>query len=208
MKFAGDVQNEHPFLILIYMKKIIVLSLFIAALSFSYKANAQFDYIGGGILLATGGEYKINELPYYNKPFGINIRASYDYSKTLKIVPAINFYLPNKESFVTSGESKTTVLAFNLNAHYIVNSKTRNNYKLYILAGAHVGAWSIKDDHLESFGATESIGVNEFKVVPGANLGGGMQFHLGNRTLFFAEVKYVIAKTNQLVFNPGILYEF
>ncbi|MBI9054781.1 MAG: outer membrane beta-barrel protein [Bacteroidales bacterium] len=190
------------------MKKLILISLLIiTVVSFSYKAKAQFDYIGGGILLATSGEYKVNESSYYNKPFGINLRASYDYSKKLKIVPAFNFYLPNKENIITR-ESKTTVFAFNLNAHYILNSRSRDNYKLYVLAGAHVGAWSIKDEYIESFGDNASRNISEFKIAPGANIGGGMQFHLGNRTLFFAEVKYVIAKTNQLVFNPGILYEF
>jgi len=190
------------------MKKIIFITLFVSTLFFTNKAIAQFDYIGGGILLATGGEYKIDGNPYYNKSFGINVRASYDYSKKLKIVPALNFYIPNKEGFYTGGESKTTVFTFNLNAHYILNSRSRDNYKLYILAGAHVGGWSITDDHAESFGTEAALDINEFKIAPGANIGGGMQFHIGNRTMFFAEVKYVIAQTNQLVFNPGLLYEF
>jgi len=189
------------------MKKIIFITLFVSTLFINNKTFAQFDYIGGGILLATSGEYTVNESSYYNKPFGFNLRASYDYSKKLKIVPALNFYLPNKENIITR-ESKTTVFAFNLNAHYILNPRSRDNYKLYLLAGAHVGAWSIKDEYIESFGASASVDITEFKIAPGANLGGGMQFHIGNRTLFFAEVKYVIAKTNQLVFNPGLLYEF
>ena len=191
------------------MKKfVIILSLISAFLMFGNYAKAQFDYFGGGIALATGGEYKYDGYLYYNKSFGIDLRASYDYNKKIKIVPDFKIYLPNKEEFVTGGESKTTVYVFNLNAHYILNPKTRNSYRLYLLAGAHIGAWSIKDNHLPSVGSPQQLDVNEFKFVPGANAGAGMQFNIGNKTLFFAEVKYVIAKTNQMVFTPGLLYAF
>ncbi|MCK5169769.1 MAG: outer membrane beta-barrel protein [Bacteroidales bacterium] len=191
------------------MKKFVVLFFLISSvLMFGNSAKAQFEYFGGGIALATGGEYKYDGYLYYNKSFGIDLRASYDYNKKLKIVPDFKIYLPNKEEFVTGGESKTTVYVFNLNAHYILNPKTRNSYHLYLLAGAHIGAWSIKDNHLPSVGSPQQLDVNEFKFVPGANAGVGMQFNIGNKTLFFAEVKYVIAKTNQLVFTPGLLYAF
>lgn len=187
------------------MKKIIVLVLLIATIAFTNKAKAQFNYIGGGIVLATGGEYKYDGNLYYNNSFGIDLRASYNYSKKLKIVPDLNIYLPNKESFVSGGASKITVFAFNLNAHYILNSKTRDSYRLYLLVGVHVGGWNIKDNRSSIMGVVD---INEFKIVPGGNVGGGMQFKLANRMQFFAEVKYVIAKANQLVFSPGLLYEF
>ena len=190
------------------MKKIIVLVLLIASITFANKAKAQFNYIGGGIVLTPGGEYKYDGNLYYNNSFGIDVRASYNYSKKLKIVPDLNFYLPNKESFVNGGESKITVFVFNLNTHYILNSRSRDNYRLYLLMGAHVGGWNIKDDRIPSVGSNIPLDIKEFKIIPGGNVGGGMQFKLANRILFFAEIKYVIAKTNQLVFNPGILYEF
>ena len=190
------------------MKKIIVLVLLIATITFTNKAKAQFNYIGGGIVLTPGGEYKYDGNLYYNNSFGIDLRASYKYSKKLKIVPDLNIYLPNKESFPNGGESKITVFAFNLNAHYILNSRSRDNYRLYLLVGAHVGGWNIKDNRVTSFGPNTTLDIKEFKIVPGGNAGAGMQFKLANRILFFAEIKYVIANTNQLVFNPGILYEF
>ena len=185
------------------MKKIIWGALLTVLILTSVKSFAQFNYIGGGIALATGGEYVYKELPYYNKSFGIDLRASYDLNKKIKIVPDVKFYLPNKETLASGGESKTTVIVFNLNAHYIVNPRARNSYRLYLLAGAHVGGWNIIDNHVSLQG---TVDVKEFKIVPGGNVGGGMQFKLGTRTQFFAEIKYVISSANQLVFSPGILY--
>ena len=188
------------------MKKILLLFLLFSATLFLAKnAHAQFNYIGGGIALATGGEYEFDDYLYYNKSFGIDLRASYDYNKKLKFVPDFKIYFPNKETFITGGESKTTVIAFNLNAHFILNSKTRSNYHVYLLVGGHVSGWSIKNNLVSD---VSQLDVNEFKVVPGANAGAGMQFNIGSRTLFFAEVKYVISTANQLVFSPGLLYEF
>ena len=199
---SGIFNLEYPFIYLI-MKKLICVALFLLSLlSFNKETFAQFEYLGGGLSLATGGEYKYDGLPYYNKSFGIDIRTIYDYSKKIQFVPDFKFYLPNKEEFTTGGESKTTVFVLNINAHYILNSKTRNSYRLYLLGGAHIGGWNIKDNHTGAL----VVDVNTFKVVPGANAGAGMQFPLGSSAIFFAEVKYVIAKTNQLVFTPGIVF--
>jgi hypothetical protein len=190
-------------------KSILFIMLFFAVLFSTNTAKAQFDYIGGGIALATGGEYEFNSYLYYNKSFGIDLRASYDYNKKLKFVPDFKIYFPNKESFITGGESKTTVIAFNLNAHYILNAKTRSNYHVYLLFGGHASGWVIKDDHVPGVVTNpQPLNVDVFKFVPGANAGAGMQFHVGTRTLFFAEVKYTISTASQLVFSPGLLYEF
>jgi hypothetical protein len=188
-------------------KTTLSLIIVVIAMFFASTTKAQFDYIGGGIALATGGEYEYDNYFYYNKSFGVDLRASYDYNKKLKFVPDFKIYFPNKESFIAGGESKTTVIAFNLNAHFILNSKTRSNYHVYLLVGGHVSGWSIKNNLVSSVGLPQ-LDVNEFKFVPGGNAGAGMQFNIGSRTLFFAEVKYVVSKANQLVFSPGLLYEF
>lgn len=187
------------------MKNLLLIIILITLSTLNHTSKAQFDHIGGGVALATGGEYNYNELPYFNSSFGFDLRLSYDYNKKLKIVPDFKFYLPQKEEFFTGGESKATVFVLNVNAHYILNSKTRESYRLYLLFGAHVGGWKIKDTRV---GISETLDVNEFKIIPGANLGAGMQFEVSTRTKVFAEVKYVIANTNQLVFTPGILYNF
>lgn len=187
------------------MKKIIILLLIITSIISVKKAKAQFNFIGGGIVLTTGGEYKYDGNLYYNKSFGINLRANYNYNKKLKIVPDFNLYFPNKETFNLGGQSKVTVFVLNINAHYVLNSRSRDNYRVYLLAGAHIGGWNIKDNRSSILG---TVDVSEFKILPGGNVGAGMQFKLADRIQFFAEVKYLIANANQLVFNPGILYEF
>lgn len=189
------------------MKRILFIALIITCLGFTTKTKAQFDFIGGGVVLATGGEYKLNGYPYYNNSFGIHVRASYNYNKKLKIVPDLNIYLPKSESFIEDRSSKTTVIAFNLNGHYIINHKTRESYRVYLLGGIHVSGWSIEDNRTIVF-PTSELDVKEFKFVAGANIGGGMQLNVSNRLKFFAEVKYVISTSGQLAFNPGLIYEF
>lgn len=185
------------------MKKIFTIVAFLVLIGGLNTAKSQFEYAGGGIALATGGEYKYNGYSYYNKSFGFDLRAVYNYSKKIHIVPDFKFYLPYKESFTAGGEANTTVAAFNLNAHYILNPKPRTNYRLYLLGGAHFSGWFIKDDRVS---ITQTLDVNEFKFAPGVNAGAGMHFYLGASVIFFAEAKYVIAKTNQMVFTPGFLF--
>lgn len=189
------------------MKKIFLLILILAGIILSQKAKAQLDFIGGGIVLANNADYKLDGVTYNNKSFGFNLRASYNYSKKLKIVPSINIYLPNKTNYEDGGSSKVSVYAFNLDGHYIINHKTREKYRVYLLAGAHISGWNIKDERTTILDPN-GRDINEFKFVIGANAGAGMQLPLTNRLHFFAEVKYTIAKSHQLVFNPGLKYEF
>lgn len=185
------------------LRKIQFLILIGIGVVFASPAKGQFDYVGGGLNLATGGDLKYDGSIYHNSSFGIDLRANYDYNKKLKIVPDFKFYLPYKDPTLSEGESKTTVFVLNVNAHFILNSKTRDSYRLYLLGGAHIGGWNIKDSHEE---LARTVDVKTFKIAPGANVGAGMLFSYGSNTMFFAEVKYVIAQTNQLVFTPGILF--
>jgi hypothetical protein len=127
----------------------------------------------------------------------------YTYNKKIQIVPDLKYYLPKTDNSFNNGASKTTMYAFNLNAHYILNSRSRDNYRIYTLAGAHVSGWNIKDDHIE---IARTVDINEFKFVPGANIGAGMQFPFDAGFIFFTEVKYTVSKAGQLAFTPGILF--
>lgn len=187
------------------MKKYLLIVLLASFFILAKPVKAQFDYFGGGVALSTGGDYKYDGLTYYNKSFGIDVRANYDFSKKLKIVPDFKFYLPNKEPYPSGGESKTTVFVLNINAHYIINSKTRDKYRLYLLGGAHLGGWNINDNHYSST-LNKQYDYTVFRFVPGANVGAGMVFPYDSDIMFFAEVKYVISQSNQLVFTPGLLF--
>lgn len=170
------------------------------------KSFAQFNKVGGGLILATGNDYVYEGISYYNKSVGINIRTNYHLNKKLEITPGLNIFLPNKESFADGGESSTTVYALNIDAHLILNPRTRNNFYFYVIGGVHASGWQIKDDH-RSILLGRIYKYNKFLLVPGVNLGSGLQFKIGQKIDFFTEVKYTISKTHQLVFNPGILYQ-
>lgn len=184
------------------MKKFFLLISLILLISPFRHAEAQLSKIGGGIVLATGGRYIYNDLEYFNNSFGFNIRAEFDVNKKLKVVPDFHIFLPNKFEYPSGGESKTTLIAFNLNANYILNPK--KDFNFYFLGGFHLGGWSLKDQHED---VDENINYNDFKFDYGVNAGGGIKFKISNRLVFYAEVKYTIAKTNQMVFSPGLIYD-
>lgn len=185
------------------MKKLIILGVLIMTGMVYQSARAQFDYIGGGIALSTGGEFEFEEVIYNSSSFGFDLRMSYNYSKKLKIVPDFKFYIPYKNEVFVEGGSKVTAYALNINAHYLLSTNPREKYRFYLLAGFHLGGWSIKDNSVVN---TTILDVNEFKIFPGGNVGAGMQFDIGNRTKFFAEAKFVIAQTQKFVFTPGLIY--
>ncbi len=187
------------------MRKILTTLVILAVIAGFKSAKAQFESFGGGLALATGGKYKYDDgLIYSNKSLGFDLRGVYNYNKKLEIVPDLKFYLPNKKEYINGG-SKVTAFAFNLNAHYILNPRSRDNYRLYIIGGAHIGMWQIKDDHYSTV-YSSYYDINEFKFFPGANVGAGMQLSFDAGFIFFAEAKYVLAKTHQLVFTPGLLF--
>jgi hypothetical protein len=189
------------------MKRILIALIILVGIIGFKPAKAQFETFGGGIALTTQGNYKYDDgLNYNNKPFGFDLRAIYNYNKKLDFVPDIKFYLPNKTEY-SNGSDKVTAFAFNLNLHYILNPRSRDNYRLYLLGGAHIGMWQIKDDHYSDV-YNSYYDINEFKFFPGANVGAGMQLSFDAGFMFFAEAKYVLAKTNQLVFTPGFLFYF
>jgi hypothetical protein len=185
------------------MKKLVIVFLSSLALFFSTNTFAQLTKIGGGIVIATGGGYLYNELEYFNKSFGIDLRGQFDINKKLKIVPDFQVFLPNIIGLSDGSESKTTLFTFDLNGHYILNPK--KDFKFYFLAGIHSGGWSIKDNRTSVI--EDEIDVSVFKFDFGANLGAGFQMKINYRLDFFAEVKYVIAKTNQMIFTPGFIYD-
>ena len=174
------------------------------AFSFYHQTSAQLNKVGGGLTLAMGNNIEYEGLEYTNNSFGLNLRANYKLNKKLDLVPHLNIYLPKKIEYQLGGESTTTVFALNINIHYILNYRNRNNFYLYLLGGFHGSGWNINDDHISSI--EDPIKHQKFLFVPGANLGGGIQFKVSSKMEVFAEVKYIISEAHQLAFTPGILF--
>ncbi|HSH50535.1 MAG TPA: hypothetical protein VK982_02320 [Bacteroidales bacterium] len=189
------------------MRKTFLLALIILFVLASYhQSSAQLNKLGGGLTLAMGNELDY-EAGYTNNSLGLNLRANWSLGKKLDLVPDLTMYLPKKHQFPSDGgESITTVYVLNVNFHYILNYRTRNNFYVYLLGGVHAGGWHIKDNHSSVIAGGKTYDFNTMRLVPGANLGGGIQFKVGYKTEFFTEVKYIISETHQLAFTPGILF--
>ncbi|MEE4197698.1 MAG: hypothetical protein V2I54_08645 [Bacteroidales bacterium] len=168
--------------------------------------SAQINKLGGGLTLAMGNNIEYEGLEYTNNSLGLNLRGNYKLNKKMDLVPHLNFYLPQKIEFTLGGESTTTVFALNIDIHYILNYRSRNDFYAYLLGGFHGSGWNINDDHISSIEGP--IKHQKFLLIPGANLGGGIQFKAGSRTEIFAEAKYILSEAHQLVFTPGIWYHF
>ena len=165
--------------------------------------NAQLSKIGGGIVLAKGGKFFYNDFEYYNSSFGVDIRGVFDVNSQFQIVPDFQLFLTNTFEYPAGGESNTTLFAFDLNGHFILNPKRK--FIFYLLGGFHLGGWNIKDYHEEY---REPVDYNDFVFDYGVNLGGGIQFKISRKFELFAEIKYPVAKTHQTIFTPGIAYVF
>ena len=155
-------------------------------------------------MLAMGNELDY-EAGYTNNSLGLNVRANWSLGKKFDFVPDLTVFLPKKIQYPDGGESATTVYALNVNFHYILNYRTRSNFYVYFLGGVHAGGWHIKDDHRSGL-LGKTYDFNTLSFVPGANLGGGLRFKIGYKTEVFAEANYLISKTSQLVFTPGVLF--
>jgi len=186
------------------MKNIIIIVSFFLLFFSSFKGNAQLTKIGGGFSLATGARYLYNDLEYFNKSIGFDIRAEFDVTKNIKIVPDFQIFLPNTFEYPAGGESKTTLLALDLNGHFILASSKKVDF--YAIGGFHIGGWNIKDKHIEM---TEGeVDYSAFKIDVAANIGAGIEIKITRQLGVFADVKYIVSNSNQLVFTPGLIYEF
>ncbi len=186
------------------MKNILITLSFIVLLFSSIKGSAQLTKLGGGFSLATSGQYIYNDFEYFNNSIGFDIRAEFDVTKTIKIVPDFQLFLPKTKEYILGGESKTTLLALDLNGHFIIASGKKVDF--YAIGGFHIGGWNIKDKHTESIeGEVDNSG---FLIDVAANLGAGIEIKITRKLGIFADAKYIVSNSNQLVFTPGLIYEF
>ncbi|MGE0089744.1 MAG: outer membrane beta-barrel protein [Bacteroidales bacterium] len=186
------------------MQKCLSTLVFISFLIASTNGNAQLTKIGGGFSLATGGKYIYNDYEYYNGSIGFDIRAEFDINKSIKIVPDFQIFLPTTSEYILGGESKTTLLTLDLNGHFIIASSKKVDF--YGIGGLHLGGWNIEDKHTTMI--EDEIDNSAFKIDVAANLGAGVEIKITRQLGIFADLKYIVSNSNQLVFTPGLIYEF
>ncbi|MGS2763047.1 outer membrane beta-barrel protein [Sinomicrobium sp. M5D2P9] len=123
---------------------------------------------------------------------GIGATAEIPVLDKLVIAPDIGFYFPKNEQGI-----KTNVFEVNGNVnYYFVEAKTIGFYGLGGLNYTHVKV-KIDNDFASGSGSNGEVGLN---------LGAGANFHIGQRFLPFAEIKYVLGDYDQLVIAAGIKF--
>ncbi|MFO7939555.1 MAG: hypothetical protein R6U66_07390 [Bacteroidales bacterium] len=171
---------------------------------FSGGAYAQFAQVGAGVSLVNGGELEIDEQIYQNQLFGLYLDAQYPLGKHLFLVPAVQVFLPRKESFANGGESIATLM--NLNTDLFYYFAPRKKISAYLIGGVNLGFWHIKDQHETSWSG--SVDINTWKVKPGLNTGVGVRFALGYQAYLFSQARFILSSSGQLMWTNGVQFTF
>ncbi len=171
------------------MKKLLLLTAFLLAV---VGLNAQSQR-GEGSLMGSVG-YQSN----YDR-FGIQAQGRYVIARNLRLAPDITFFFP---------KNKATGLDVNLNVHYVFNFRQDGTgFSVYPLAGIGMqnnfyGKRTITVNGVKV--ETDSDNVSKFAV----NLGGGITLPISMRGYLNAEVKFMLADEDNVVFMLGYGHRF
>jgi len=129
---------------------------------------------------------------------GVGAIAEFPITEKMIISPSFSYYFPKDEVVV-----KISAFEFNGNLNYMLLQE--NTIHLYAIGGLNFTQKNVKRD-LSIVGGPSLPDVNDGSV--GLNLGGGVNFELGNSFLPFAEIKYVISDFDRLVLAGGVKFNF
>ncbi|PKD19447.1 hypothetical protein APR41_15925 [Salegentibacter salinarum] len=127
---------------------------------------------------------------------GIGVNAEFPVMEKLSISPSVIYYFPKEEYGF-----KMNWLEFNANANYYF----LNNSDLGVYALGGLNYSSIKVSYDDSWGMGGNFSASDGRF--GLNLGGGLNFDIGSSILPFAEIKYVILDSGQLVASAGVKFK-
>lgn len=158
----------------------------------SVAAFAQDGKLSVGLNVGYGSASDLEQLSF-------GVRASYDITEAIAIVPSFNYYLPKTET-MEGCDLKLNVWDINCDFHY--NALNKENFKLYPLAGI---TYMHAKATVEGYGAS----ADESNGKLGVNLGVGAQFNISPNLAIHPELKYqIIDETNQLVPSVALMYKF
>ncbi len=161
------------------MKKFTTLIVLIVVINCTCYAQ---KYIGGG--LAFGSQIE---------SAGIGINGEYFVTDQISIAPSLIYFFPR--TLFGDLKFKQTDLNINANYHFI----TDNEFDIYALGGINVAIVSVPFFNPFS-GERNSNSATEI----GLNIGGGFNYHLNDKLLPFAELKYNISSFDQLILMGGV----
>ena len=151
--------------------------------SFSSVSHAQLSRVGGGLTFSTG----IENTDHKTGNPGLNARGVLEPGDKLWLVPELTFYMPGKRQHGTFGLGTTFFGTADVNATYTL--ATEKTILFYALAGANL-SWirtSYKD------------GSSTSNVMPGLNIGTGIEMIVEKDLNAFAQIKGVIGSYSQYI---------
>lgn len=174
--------------------KFLSLSVLFFSLSVSLPINAQFTKVGGGLVFGTGYEY---HHVHTGNP-GINLTGIYEINQPFHLSPGFTYFLSKKDE-LDYGDRRTSLMMFDLDAHYVFNYLDR--FEFYGLGGLNISF--VKSKYLGDETYPENFANNGL----GLNIGVGTYMKFSEQFDFFGELKYIVGKYDQLVVTIGVLLD-
>lgn len=144
-----------------------------------FSLNAQNRTPKVGVFAAYGTEIEA---------IGAGVNAEISIVEKISVVPSVSYFFTKGNTYV-----KTSFMEFNADGHYtFLESKV----DVYALAGLNYAHTRVKV-------GSNSASNGEI----GFNLGAGANFNLNLKIIPFAEVKYTLGSTDQVVVSGGIRYQ-
>ncbi len=167
---------------------------FVFLIMISTVAEAQFTRIGGGLTFSQG----IDNTTYKTGNPGFNARGVFDLADRFWAVPSLTFYVP-KSRTGTAGDKQTTWF-FSFDGDVTFTLGTEKTLLFYALAGFNItnlySGFKSDNPELES----------SYEVVPGLNIGTGIEMIVAEDINAFTQIKYVVGKYQHLVISIGVHY--
>jgi len=162
-----------------------------------FHLQGQFNRFGGG--LTFNSPISSPNLNIGNP--GFNFRGVMEFNKNFFLIPSITFQIPKTKTYTDVSGHKRTFMG-SLGADVTYTLATEKQLLFYALAGPNFTniytSWDTEDPNLE----------NEYEFLPGLSIGTGIEMIVERDINAFAQVKYIIAKYQQLIISIGVHYYF
>jgi len=173
------------------MNRKLLFVIFLLGVITIFESTGQVTYVGSAAHYGTS----ISEL-------GVGANALYTINEKIDFAPGFVYYFLNEvPSDEGEGVVKNKWWSVNLDGHYI---PIENSYfQAYGLMGVNYTSMRGRYDYVIDNQRFEGSLTPKQKL--GLNIGGGIQFKLGERVAPFAEAKYTLGEADQFVFSLGVL---
>ncbi len=158
--------------------------------------QAQFTRIGGGLAFSPG----VDNQTYETGNPGFIARGVYEIDDRFWAIPTLSFYVPKKRTD-QAGDSRTTWFG-SIDANVTYTLATEGELLFYALGG--VGVTGISSVYKTDNPALENVS----GILPGLNVGTGIEMIVENDINAYTQIRYVIGKppAQYLVISVGVHY--